>query len=84
MDLIKTPKRLYFEWIAGIDMDADIVTEIIALDLELPCLHRVVGFGADAVTDSHTVYENDDLENGVHNSCEGDVRGQGHCHRDGQ
>ena len=29
MDLIKTPKRLYFEWIAGIDMDADIVTEII-------------------------------------------------------
>lgn len=29
MDLLKTPKRLYYEWISGIDMDAATVTEII-------------------------------------------------------
>lgn len=29
MDLIKTPKRLYYEWISGIDMNAETVTEII-------------------------------------------------------
>jgi len=29
MDLLKTPKRLYYEWISGIDMDATTVTEII-------------------------------------------------------
>lgn len=29
MDLLKTPKRLYYEWISGIDMDGNIVTEII-------------------------------------------------------
>lgn len=29
MDLLKTPKRLYYEWISGIDMDPEIVTEII-------------------------------------------------------
>lgn len=29
MDLIKTPKRLYYEWISGIDMDADTVTDLI-------------------------------------------------------
>lgn len=29
MDLLKTPKKLYYQWISGIDMDADTVTEII-------------------------------------------------------
>lgn len=29
MDLLKTPKRLYFEWLSGIDMDAESVTELI-------------------------------------------------------
>lgn len=29
MDLIKTPKRLYYEWISGIDMNAETVTGII-------------------------------------------------------
>ena len=29
MDLLKTPKRLYYEWISGIDMDAATVTEVI-------------------------------------------------------
>lgn len=29
MDLIKTPKRLYYEWISGIDMDASTVTDLI-------------------------------------------------------
>lgn len=29
MDLIKTPKRLYYEWISGIDMNAETVTNII-------------------------------------------------------
>lgn len=29
MDLIKTPKRLYYEWISGIDMNAETVTAII-------------------------------------------------------
>lgn len=29
MDLLKTPKRLYYEWISGIDVDVDTVTEII-------------------------------------------------------
>lgn len=29
IDLLKTPKRLYYEWISGIDMNAEIVTEII-------------------------------------------------------
>ena len=29
MDLLKTPKRLYYKWISGIDIDASIVTEII-------------------------------------------------------
>lgn len=29
MDLLKTPKRLYYEWISGIDMDASTVTGII-------------------------------------------------------
>lgn len=29
MNLLKTPKRLYYEWISGIDMDASTVTEII-------------------------------------------------------
>lgn len=27
MDLIKTPKKLYYEWISGIDMDAAVITE---------------------------------------------------------
>lgn len=29
MDLLKTPKKLYYQWISGIDMDAETVTEII-------------------------------------------------------
>lgn len=29
MDLLKTPKKLYYQWISGIDMDAGTVTEII-------------------------------------------------------
>lgn len=29
MDLLKTPKKLYYQWISGIDMDAKTVTEII-------------------------------------------------------
>lgn len=29
MDLLKTPKRLYYEWISGIDMDSSTVIEII-------------------------------------------------------
>lgn len=29
MDLLKTPKRLYYEWVSGIDMDANTVTEMI-------------------------------------------------------
>lgn len=29
MDLLKTPKRLYYEWISGIDMNPDTVTEMI-------------------------------------------------------
>lgn len=29
LDLLKTPKRLYYQWISGIDMDADVVTELI-------------------------------------------------------
>lgn len=29
MDLLKTPKKMYYQWIFGIDMDADTVTEII-------------------------------------------------------
>lgn len=29
MDLLKTPKKLYYQWISGIDMDTDTVTEII-------------------------------------------------------
>lgn len=29
MDLLKTPKRLYYEWALGMDMDADTVTELI-------------------------------------------------------
>lgn len=29
MDLLKTPKRLFYQWISGIDMDADLVTEMI-------------------------------------------------------
>lgn len=29
MDLLKTPKRLYYEWISGIDMNISTVTEII-------------------------------------------------------
>lgn len=29
MDLLKTPKRLYYEWVSGIDMDAGTVTGII-------------------------------------------------------
>lgn len=29
MDLLKTPKKLYYQWISGIDMNADIVTELI-------------------------------------------------------
>lgn len=29
MDLLKTPKRLYYEWTSGIDMDVKAVTEII-------------------------------------------------------
>lgn len=29
MDLLKIPKRLYYEWTSGIDMNADTVTEII-------------------------------------------------------
>ena len=34
MDLLKAPKKLYYQWISGIDMDAETVTEIIddALD----------------------------------------------------
>ena len=29
MDLLKTPKRLYYKWLSGIDMEANSVTEII-------------------------------------------------------
>lgn len=29
MDLLKTPKRLYYEWISGSDMNVDIVTRLI-------------------------------------------------------
>ena len=29
MDLIKAPKRLYYEWISGIEMNADTVTDLI-------------------------------------------------------
>lgn len=29
MDLLKTPKKLYYQWISGIDMEADAVTELI-------------------------------------------------------
>lgn len=29
MDLLKSPKKLYYQWISGIDMDAETVTEII-------------------------------------------------------
>ena len=29
MDLIKTPKRLYYEWISGIEMNANTVTDLI-------------------------------------------------------
>lgn len=29
MDLLKAPKKLYYQWISGIDMDAETVTEII-------------------------------------------------------
>lgn len=29
LDLIKTPKRLYYQWISGTEMDADCVTELI-------------------------------------------------------
>lgn len=29
IDLLKTPKKLYYQWISGIDMNADSVTEII-------------------------------------------------------
>lgn len=29
MDLLKTPKKLYYQWISEVDMDADTVTEII-------------------------------------------------------
>lgn len=29
MDLLKTPKKLYYQWISGIDMEAETVTEII-------------------------------------------------------
>ncbi len=29
MDLLKTPKRLYYEWLSGIDMNATAVTEVI-------------------------------------------------------
>ena len=29
MDLLKTPKRLYYEWISGSDMNADTVTKLI-------------------------------------------------------
>lgn len=29
MDLIKTPKRLYYEWISGVDMDSSTVTDLI-------------------------------------------------------
>ncbi len=29
MDLLKTPKRLYYQWISGIDMEAGTVTEMI-------------------------------------------------------
>lgn len=29
MDLLKTPKKLYYQWISGVDMNANTVTEII-------------------------------------------------------
>lgn len=29
MDLLKTPKKLYYQWISGIDMDVETITEII-------------------------------------------------------
>lgn len=29
MDLLKTPKKLYYQWISGIDMDIETITEII-------------------------------------------------------
>lgn len=29
MDLLKTPKKLYYQWISGIEMNADTITEII-------------------------------------------------------
>jgi len=43
MDLLKTPKRLYYEWISGIDMDATTVTEIIddAIDKSIKVKFRL-------------------------------------------
>ena len=29
MDLLKTSKKLYYQWISGIDMNTDTVTELI-------------------------------------------------------
>lgn len=34
MDLIKTPKRLYFNWLSGVDMNEDIITEIIDTSID--------------------------------------------------
>lgn len=39
MDLLKTPKKLYYQWISGIDMDADTVTELI--DDAIACSEKV-------------------------------------------
>ncbi len=43
MDLLKTPKRLYYEWISGIDMDVATVTEIIddAIDKSIKVKSRL-------------------------------------------
>ncbi len=43
MDLLKTPKRLYYEWLSGIDMDATTVTEIIddAIDKSIKVKSRL-------------------------------------------
>ena len=43
IDLLKTPKRLYYEWISGVDMEASTVTEIIdnAIDESLKVKSRL-------------------------------------------
>lgn len=43
MDLLETPKRLYYQWLSGIEMDADTVTEVIddAIDKSIKVKSRL-------------------------------------------